>query len=263
MSSNQTKVISVQDIVWRREGKHILDHVSWDVFAGEHWAILGLNGSGKTSLLKIITGYEWPTSGQVNVLGERYGATNIQELRKSIGWVSSALDQRYQYMTDAVEKVVLSGKFASVRLYDEVTAEDKEKAFELMEHFHIRYLEGRPFHQLSQGEKKKTMLARAWMADPKLLILDEPCSGLDIYSREELLTSIQKLCARADGPTLIYVTHHVEEVIPAFTHALMIKNGQVVAAGAKQEMLTESFLQQTFRVPINVRWESNRPWISV
>ncbi|MFB6804153.1 ABC transporter ATP-binding protein [Peribacillus butanolivorans] len=266
---DQTKtsnnVISLKNINWKRNGNQILNGVSWEVQTGEHWALLGLNGSGKTSLLKMITGYQWPNSGgEVSVLGNIFGKTNIPELRKSIGWVSSSLDQEYQSRpNDTALEVVLSGKFASIGLYEEITENDIKKANKLLEQFRIKHLSNQFIQSLSQGEKRKAMIARALMSSPRLLILDEPCNGLDIYSKEELLTTIEDLTAAPNGPTILYVTHHIEEIVPSITHALLINSGNVIAKGDKKNTLTESLLEKTFRVPITLEWANDRPWIRI
>ncbi|MEJ9233058.1 ABC transporter ATP-binding protein [Peribacillus butanolivorans] len=266
---NQTKtsnnVISLKNINWKRNGNQILNGVSWEVQTGEHWALLGLNGSGKTSLLKMITGYQWPNSGgEVSVLGNIFGKTNIPELRKSIGWVSSSLDQKYQSRpNDTALEVVLSGKFASIGLYEEITENDVKKANKLLDQFRIKHLSNQFIQSLSQGEKRKAMIARALMSSPRLLILDEPCNGLDIYSKEELLTTIEDLTAAPNGPTILYVTHHIEEIVPSITHALLINSGNVIAKGDKKNTLTESLLEKTFRVPLTLEWDNDRPWIRI
>ncbi|MFG6120172.1 ABC transporter ATP-binding protein [Thalassobacillus sp. B23F22_16] len=258
------KIISLKGIEWKQKEKTILTTVSWDIEKGEHWALLGLNGSGKTSLLNMITGYQWPTNGEVNVLGCRFGETNILELRKSIGWVSTSLEERFKHHGgETAIEVVLSGKHATIGIYDEITPTDRKRAKRLLEQFRIENLSGQKFSSLSQGEKRKTMIARALMASPELLILDEPCSGLDILSREELLQTIDQMNRAVDGPTLIYVTHHIEEVIPSISHALLLHAGSIVASGEKYSTLTRDYLQQTFELPLAVEWDNDRPWTRV
>lgn len=256
-------IISIQNVVWKRSGKPILNGVSWDVSAGQHWAIVGLNGCGKTSLLNMITGYEWPSSGQIHVLGHQLGRVDLHELRKHIGWVSLSLHDRYQTHSKLTAlEVALSGKFASIGIYQTITAVDQEKGLHLLDKFHALHLADKPFFTLSQGEKQKVMLARAWMADPKLIILDEPCNGLDIRAREELLITIEQLASSPKGPTLLYVTHRIEEIMPSFSHALLMQSGQVLAAGEKENVFTPSLLEETFQLPINLHWENNRIYIS-
>lgn len=193
--------IDVQGITYNRDQKTLLADVTWRVRKGEHWALLGLNGSGKTTLLNMITGYIWPTRGSVAVLGETYGTVDLRELRKSIGWVSSSLQEKL-HASDRTQYVVLSGKFATIGLYDKPDDDDFEQAAELMRQLGCAHLWDRPYQTCSQGEKQKVLIARALMASPKLLILDEPCNGLDLFARETLLGGIEALGAQADAPTL-------------------------------------------------------------
>src|SRR5690625_1712961 len=156
-----------------REGKKIITDVNWEIKKGEHWALIGLNGAGKTTLLNILNGYLWPTTGEVSVLGQRFGKTDLRELRKAIGWVSSALQERIR--TSAMtEEIIMIGKFASIGLYEETTAGDRERASEIMKQLDITHLEGRKYHTCSQGEQQRILIGRALMAEPELLILDEP-----------------------------------------------------------------------------------------
>ncbi|MCP8970328.1 ABC transporter ATP-binding protein [Ectobacillus ponti] len=246
-----TDVLQVENVFWRREGKEVLSDVSWRVQKGEHWALLGLNGSGKTTLLNMVNGYLWPTAGTVQVLGQEYGAVKVSEVRKQIGWVSSSLQERL-YGESSAEEIVISGKYASIGLYDEVTAADMERAVSLVELLGCAHLRGRSYGTCSQGEKQKLLIARALMADPQLLVLDEPCSGLDIFSRQSLLDSIQQLASLPDGPTLIYVTHHVEEITPVFSHALLLRRGEVFGSGRADELLTDGQLSAFFERSVQV-----------
>ncbi len=181
-------IVSFKDVSWRRSGQEILSRINWEMRENEQWAILGLNGSGKTSLLNIVSGYHFPSTGNVSVLGNEFGKTSLPELRKEIGYVSSSLERFANILEyEKVEEIVVSGKFASFGLYEEVTKEDWEKADSLLNSFRLGYLKGKPYRLLSQGERRRVIIARSLMNDPKILILDEPCSGLDILSREELL----------------------------------------------------------------------------
>ncbi|WP_100407310.1 ABC transporter ATP-binding protein [Bacillus solitudinis] len=257
-------VISLDNIVWQPEENTILNQVTWQVNKGEHWVVLGLNGSGKTSLLQMVTGYLWPTKGRVQVLGEIFGQVNIHEIRKKIGWVSASLDERFLSRTyDRALDVVMSGKYASVGLYEQTTIDDEEKAYSLLKQLKINHLVHQRYIHLSQGEKRRVIIARALMAEPKLLILDEPCNGLDVFAREQLLETIQELASTKEGPTLIYVTHHIEEVVPAISHALLLRDGFLIKAGCKKETLSDILLQQTFQVPLTVKWEGDRPWLQI
>lgn len=253
-------IIEFNDVVWQRNQKTILDEVNWTVKPGEHWTILGLNGSGKTSLLNMVNGYAWPTKGTVSVLGEKFGQTDIHALRKRIGWVSSSLQSRIAGHT-RIEDIVISGKFASTGMYDEPTEEDYKYAAKLMDQLNISYLKGRHYVTCSQGEQQKILIARGLMARPEILILDEPTNGLDFLSREELMRTISELASEEKSLTLIFVTHHIEEILPIFTHSLLLKKGQVFAKGDRQEMLNGEHLTEFFDVPVDVNWSHNRAWL--
>lgn len=247
-------VIDVTEVTWKRDNKTILDRVSWEVKPGEHWCLLGLNGSGKTTLLNMINGYIWPTSGSVSVLGKRFGTFDLRELRKHIGWVSTSLQQKL-YGHETVEKIVLSGKFATIGLYDDIEETDEEKALSLIRLLGCERLLNRTYDTLSQGERQRVLIGRALMASPKLLILDEPCTGLDIFARDQLLHMIQSIAREPDAPTLIYVTHHVEEIMPCFNKALLIKQGTVFSSGNTADQLTSAHLSEFFHARIEVRQE--------
>lgn len=257
-----SEVIDMQGVSWRRNQKTILSGVNWEVKNREHWAVLGLNGSGKTTLLNMINGYIWPTTGKVSVLGQEFGKTNIREMRKSIGWVSSSLQERIR-PTETAESIVVSGKFASIGLYENSTEADVEKALDVMGHLGCRYLEGRTYQTCSQGERQKILIARGLMASPELLILDEPTTGLDFISREELLASIDELATRIKAPTIIFVTHHIEEILPVFSHTLLIRQGNVFDRGESKSVLNSTRLSEFFETKVQVEWHHDRPWMTL
>lgn len=252
-------ILNIRGVSWRRKDKLILNQVSWQIHSGEHWCLVGLNGSGKTTLLNIINGYIWPTEGTVTVLGHTYGQVRIPEFRKRIGWVSSSLKERF-HVHEATEEIVLGGKFATIGLHDEVGQEDIHKAIELMAKLGCEGLRGREFATLSQGEQQKILIARALIAGPDILILDEPCTGLDLLAREQLLSMIDTLTQQENGPALIYVTHHIEEILSGFTHTLLLKQGEVYDAGVSSEIVTTEALSGFFEVPIEVHERGKRKW---
>src|SRR5690625_4744659 len=231
-----TSVIDIKDVSWKRQRKTILSNVSWEVTRGEHWAVLGLNGSGKTTLLNMVNGYIWPTTGKVSVLDRKFGKTDIRELRKMIGWVSSSLQERINGR-QLVQDIIVSGKYASIGLYEEPTKEDFHMAHKIMDRLSCSYLVDRSYETCSNGEKQKILIARGLMASPKLLILDEPSSGLDFIARDELLETINELAHQENSPTIILVTHHIEEELPAFSHTLLLRDGTVHDQGKIEDLL--------------------------
>jgi iron complex transport system ATP-binding protein len=259
------RIIQLSSVSWRQGQNTILSDINWDIESGEHWAIIGVNGSGKTSLLNLVNGYVWPTKGAIEVLGYRYGKTNLEQVRKYIGWVSISLADKIlvNHANELAIDIVVSGKFASIGMWVKKDVSDYDEAAHVLEMFHSEHLANKPFRILSQGEKQRILIARAWMAKPKLLILDEPCTGLDIKNREFLLQSISELKNQKDCPTLIYVTHHVEEVLPMFNRVLILKNGSILASGEKSKVLTSKNLSVAFDIEVNVAWQAERPWVFV
>ncbi|RLL47141.1 ABC transporter ATP-binding protein [Oceanobacillus piezotolerans] len=257
----EKEVLELQKVSWKRDGIRILSDINWQVNKGEHWAILGLNGSGKTTLLNLINGYLWPTTGNISVLNQPFGKTDLRLLRKSIGWVSSSLQERIKE-TSLVEDVVLSGKYASIGLYDTPDKTDIEQAETLMEQLGFSHLKGRSYRTCSQGEKQKILIARGLMANPLLLILDEPTTGLDFLAREDLLMSIEKMAEAEHAPTILFVTHHMEEILPIFSHTLMLRDGQVFAEGETRSVITENKLSTFFSIPVSIEWREGRAWMT-
>jgi iron complex transport system ATP-binding protein len=253
-------IIDIRDVSLNRNGFYILKNINWLVKSGEHWSVIGLNGSGKTTLLKMITGYLSPSRGEMFVLGKKFGRVDLRELRKSIGWVSSSL-QESLYTADTVEEIVLSGKYASIGLYEKTGEEEIEKAGILIEQFQLSGMKDRMYYTLSQGEKQKVIIARALMCSPRLLILDEPCTGLDIFAREDFLSLVEQICNMKESPTLLYVSHHIEEITPSFQHALFLKNGEIHSSGKTKDLLTENNLLNFYGRSIKIIWNNERPWI--
>jgi len=246
-------VLSITDLTLVREGNSILNGIDWRVEPGEHWVILGANGSGKTSLLSALTGYATPTGGELDVLGQRYGASNWPELRKQIGIVSSAVRQQ---MADAEPALlsVISGKYAMIDYWGRVKSADREEALGILRQIDALHLVDRPWRVLSQGERQRVLIGRALMAHPRLLILDEPCAGLDPVAREHFLQFVSHLAIHRGPaiPTLILVTHHVEEIVEGFSHILALKAGRVLAAGKRATILKSATLSEIFGKPVRL-----------
>jgi iron complex transport system ATP-binding protein len=250
-------ISSVSSLRIVRDGTVILDDVNWRVQRGQHWVILGANGSGKTSLLSALTGYLMPTSGEISLLGETYGESDWRELRKKIGLVSSSVRQMMAEEEPALETVA-SGKYAMIDFWGRVTRSEKAQALKLLRQVECEYLAKRPWRVLSQGERQRVLIGRALMAKPRVLILDEPCAGLDPAAREHFLQFLQRLGAQKNSPTLVLVTHHVEEIMPVFSHLLVLKNGRLLAAGEKADVLNSKMLSTAFGARMQLQRTGSR-----
>ncbi|MFE8699893.1 ABC transporter ATP-binding protein [Cytobacillus sp. FJAT-54145] len=255
-------VFQLESVSLRRGDKWLLQDINWQVEQGQHWVLFGLNGAGKTAILNLLNGYTFPTQGNMNVLGLEFGKTYLAErLRKQIGFVSYSLQEKIHPGDNAFE-VVLSGAFASIGLYETPTDEMRKKAVGLLENLGCLVYANREYHTLSQGEKQRVLIARALMAEPKLLILDEPTNGLDFIAREQLLESIEKAAKEPAAPTIVYVTHHVEEILPVFNKTLLLKEGKVFSSGNTTDMISSDNLSRFFQIPVQVIWKSQRPLLS-
>jgi iron complex transport system ATP-binding protein len=253
-------MIQLEAVNLRREDKQILSDINLHMKQGEQWVILGKNGSGKTTLLEMINGYMFPSQGTVDVLRYRYGTVDLREVRKEIGYMGQSLLEKLN-LSDPVWEVVATGEFAFLRFYQTIPDEVIAKANRMLEELQIAHLSHQPLGVLSQGERKKVLLARAMMTSPKLLIMDEACAGLDLFEREKLLQGITTFAGY--GVHMVYVTHHIEEIIPVFTHVALLDQGRLAAAGPKHEVVTSEILQRVYQIPIIVYWHHERPWIRV
>jgi len=255
-------ILEISNLRIQRDGVVILNDVNWRVERGQHWVILGANGSGKTSLLSALTGYLMPTSGEIFLLGKIYGQSDWRELRKQIGIVSSSVRQMMADDEPALETVA-SGKYAMIDFWGQVLRAEKSQALKLLRQVECEYLAERPWRVLSQGERQRVLIGRALMARPRVLILDEPCAGLDPAAREYFLQFLQRLGRRKNSPTLILVTHHVEEIMPVFSHVLIMKNGKVLAAGEKSSVLKTKLLSIAFAARLQLEKLKNRYSLNV
>ena len=250
-------VLEVAQLRIERDGIVILHAVNWRVEPGQHWVLLGANGYGKTSLLSALTGYLMPTAGEITVLGQIYGQSDWRDLRKQIGLVSSSIRQMMADEEPALETVA-SGKYAMIDFWGRLTRAEKTAARQILRQVEAEHLAERPWRVLSQGERQRILIGRAMMARPRLLILDEPCAGLDPAAREHFLEFIQRLGQRKNAPTLILVTHHVEEIMPVFSHVLILKQGAVLAQGPKNHLLNSRQLSATFDLALRLRQTAGR-----
>lgn len=245
-------LIDFRKVSLRRGGRALVGPVTWQVELDERWVVIGPNGAGKTSLLRIAAAMEHPSAGTAYVLGERLGRTDAAELRARVGLSSSALAQRIPD-DEVVRDLVVSAGYAVLgrwrERYEEV---DYAQALDMLESLGAEHLADRRYGTLSEGERKRVLIARSLMTDPELLLLDEPAAGLDLGGREELVGRLADLAADPDAPAMVLVTHHVEEIPPGFSHCLMLTEGQVVAAGLLTEVLTGENLSKAFGQSIAV-----------
>lgn len=253
-------MIDLQNITCTREGQTILAGISWRIERGQHWALLGPNGSGKTTLLKVVTGYEWPTEGEVHVLGRRFGECNLPELRKMIGWASSSIEHQFPSRETALD-VTVSGIEASIGLYRDMLPPEWERARIAVRRMGIEHLVDRPYRLLSQGEQQRVLIARALVNNPALLILDEPCAGLDPVARDHFLGDLGYLARGPDAPTMILVTHHIDEIGPWMDRVHVLRAGRTIASGPADDVLTSGILSEAFGGPCIVERLNDRRYL--
>ncbi|HEV7824432.1 MAG TPA: ABC transporter ATP-binding protein [Mycobacteriales bacterium] len=245
-------VVSVQDVTVSRNGTHLLSGLQWQVELDERWVVLGPNGAGKTTLLSLASARMHPTTGTVHLLGERLGAVDVFELRPRIGLSTALLAERIP-PDETVHDVVVTAAYAVVgRFREAYEVMDEIRARALLDQLGVVHLANRRYGTLSEGERKRVQIARALMTDPELLLLDEPAAGLDLGGREDLVRRLGELAEDPAAPTLVLVTHHVEEIPPGFTHALLLRDGRTVAQGLTADVLTDDNLSQTFGIPLRV-----------
>jgi iron complex transport system ATP-binding protein len=251
-------VVRMSSVGVRRGTTHLLTGVDWQVELDERWVVLGANGAGKTTLLRLAAAELHPTTGAVHVLGERLGRVDVFELRTRIGFCSAALLSRVPGNERVGDLVVSAGYAVLGRWREAYEATDTARAAELMKALGVAHLADREFGTLSEGERKRTLIARALMTDPELLLLDEPAAGLDLGGREDLVARLSELALDPDAPTTILVTHHVEEIPPGFSHLLLLGDGAVVAHGLLPDVLTSENLSVAFGQDLEVQRAGDR-----
>lgn len=244
-------IISFDNVSFKQQGNTILKDLNWQVQKGETWAILGLNGSGKTTLLKLIMSENWASKGQISVLGKVFGKEDMTAIRTKIGIVGSFISERLPKHMMA-EKIVLTGKYKSSILYKAYGDAELEEARQMLISLGGEHLLGRIYANLSQGEKQLLLIARSLMEDPDIIILDEATSGLDLFAREKLLAQIEKISQLPHAPTVIYVTHHAEEITQQMSHVLLLRQGEIIAQGPKKEVLKEDILSDFYQHPVAI-----------
>ena len=253
-------ILEIRNLCLQRGDTHILDKLNWRVESGEHWVILGPNGCGKTSLLSTLIGYKSPTSGDINILGNTFGDSDWTQLRLHIGLVSSSLNN---LMTpdEPILETIVSGKYAMIDLWHEPTSSDKRIAQTIIKQIECLHLTKRSWGHLSQGERQRVLIGRSLMAKPKLLILDEPCAGLDPVAREHFLQFLNRLSQKKNSPSIVLTTHHVEEIMPLFTHALLLREGKLMTQGVIKETLRSDLLSKTFSCPVTLSRRQGRYYL--
>lgn len=252
--NNSDPIIAVSNLAVKRDANTILEDINWQVLPEEQWVILGSNGSGKTTLLNVLNAYVTPTTGEIEVCGGRFGSFDWRDLRQSIGIVSNALGQRI-LEDEPCLMVVVSGRRSEFNTWGRTPLQWKQEAAFILERMGLGYLMDREWRFLSQGERQRTLIARALMTKYKLLILDEPCSGMDPVARERFLQFLRRLLSGEFGevPSVALVTHHVEEITPEFSHALLLKKGRVVTAGPIGATLTQKNLSEAFDAKLSFK----------
>jgi len=251
-------ILEIDNVSVRRGDKNILGPLNWQVLEGQRWVVLGPNGAGKTTLLQVCSSLIHPTIGNIRILGEQLGKVDVFELRTRIGLTSSALVEQLP-SDELVIDVVLTAAYAMLgRWQEKYDLWDESRAMALLTALGVRELGERHFGSLSDGEKKRVQIARALMADPELLLLDEPASSLDLGGREDLLKRIEIFAKDPLAPATVIVTHHIEEIPSGTTHALLLKDGTVVAQGMIDTVITDENLSHAYGLPISVQSEGGR-----
>ncbi|MCY4135593.1 MAG: ATP-binding cassette domain-containing protein [bacterium] len=257
-SQEPTSALRLAGVGFTRDKQPILCDVDWEVACDQRWVVLGANGSGKTSLLRIAALYEHPTTGTVEVLGERLGQVDVRQLRHRVGFVSPALAQMLRPHLKAVDVVMTARHGALEPWWHDYTDADRERALRLLDQVGAGGLGDRTIATLSSGERQRVQIARSLMTDPGLVLLDEPASTLDLGGREMLVTDLARLAADSSAPPLVMVTHRTEEIPAGFTHGLMLREGRVLALGPLEDVLTSESLSACFGLSLELEHHNGR-----
>ena len=249
---NPDLLIDFDDVSFIRGGRNLVGPLTWKVELDERWVVLGPNGAGKTTLMRLAGAEEFPSSGIAHIMGEQLGKTDMRDLRTMIGMSSSALANRIPTEEQVSDLVVSAGYAILGRWREEYNDMDFGHADAVLEQVGASHLKDRMWGTLSEGEKKRVLIARALMTNPELLLLDEPGAGLDLGGREALVGYLGELAVDPDAPAMVMITHHVEEIPAGFTHAMLLDSGEVVAQGLIDQVLTSDNLSKTFHQPIQI-----------
>ncbi|NOY09127.1 MAG: ATP-binding cassette domain-containing protein [Spirochaetes bacterium] len=259
MSENQA-VIECQDISLIINGTSILKGINFKLTKGEHCVLLGLNGSGKTSLLKLMSGYGYPSEGKLKVLGKYFGEIDLRILRKRIGWVHMDLKYDIPPFMNSIE-VVISGNRGSLVIYEDAEKSELDRAMHFLELMNAGKIINRRFGSLSTGERQKVLIARALSMDPEILLLDEPCLGLDPVSREEFLASVSGMLIKRRDLTVLYVTHHIEEIPEIFERMMIMDRGNILVQGTRDAVLKKEILSHIYGDEFTIKRSGKRYYL--
>lgn len=251
-------IVKLHDVSVNRGTTQILRNINWQMRMGEKWAVLGPNGAGKTTLLQLISGYIFPASGSVEVLGEQFGISDITEIRSRIGLATANVLNRIGFDETVHDAVITSVHGVTGMGLERYADLDEKRAAELMSEWSLSDLANKRIANISDGERKRLLIARALMPNPELLLLDEPTAALDLGSREALLKKLQNLCLKDDAPAIVMVTHHVEEIPTGITHVLLLRGGKAIACGPVEQVISSVTLSATYGVPVVVHQNDGR-----
>ena len=254
-------LLKTENLGLKKGSKYILKDINWEIQSGDNWVLFGLNGCGKTTLLSILAGYQTGNEGYNCLFDEKVDKNNFLQLRKRIGFVSSSFFDRY-LKKELVTDIVLAGKFGTLGIAGEIADEDIQKAKSLSRMLGIEKKMRYPYDCLSKGQQQRVLIARAMMNEPEILLLDEPCSGLDMIARETFLHNIQDLAER-NRMAIVYVTHHTEEILPFFNKAALMKDGELVEKGELEEVFSQEILEKFFGVKTSILWTDQHFFINL
>ncbi len=256
-----TAVLRLEGVSIVEGDAQILTGLDWTIERGQHWALLGLNGSGKSTLIRLASMYRHPSAGRVEVLGEELGRTDVRQLRKRIGLASAGLADLLRPQLSCLDVVMTASNAALEPWWHQYGPDDIVRAQDLLARVGCAHLSERRFGTLSSGERQRILVARALLPEPGLVLLDEPTAALDLAGREQLVTTLDELASDPDTPPIVLVTHHVEEIPPAFGHVLLLTDGFCTGSGPIDEVLTSESLSACFGLPVTLERRGDR-WLA-
>ncbi|NLM19376.1 MAG: ATP-binding cassette domain-containing protein [Clostridiaceae bacterium] len=253
-------MIEYKNVSFIRDGNVIIDNISFKIDQDENWVVLGPNGAGKSVLFSMLMAYNIPTKGQIKAFGKTFGEYNWNKIKSRIGIVSSTM-ARFESVLNRMRifEIILSGLKRTIGIYDRITEAEKEKTAKFIAQLGFESMQYKDYRNLSAGEKKKTMILRSLITEPDILILDEPCSSLDLFQKEQILQTLSKI----KNTNMIYITHDITEIIPEFDHVMMLKEGKILIQGKKKEILNQQNLQALYGLDVEINNITERPTVRV